>query len=321
MDPLAETDTAPVLIVAGPTASGKSALALAAAQEFDGVVINADSMQVYKELRILTARPSPVDEARAPHRLYGVLSVRDTCSAARWRDMAVAEITSAHRAGRLPIICGGTGLYLRALTKGLSPIPDIPELVRESVRKRLEAEGLPALYNALQAIDPAIAARLPPGDSQRIARALEVYEATDRPLSEWQAIPAEGPPPGLRFSTILLQPPRAGLYAACDARLDAMIAEGALAEVEALYRSDIDPTLPAMKALGVPDFLRHLAGDISLGQAVAAAQQATRRYAKRQSTWFNNQIVSDLSISAKYSEIWRDKFFSFIRLNLLTRGT
>ncbi|MEX2616807.1 MAG: tRNA (adenosine(37)-N6)-dimethylallyltransferase MiaA [Alphaproteobacteria bacterium] len=312
---------APVLIVAGPTASGKSALALAVAREFDGVVINADSMQVYRELRILTARPDPKAEARVPHRLYGVLSVRDTCSAARWRDMAVAEITSAHNAGRLPVICGGTGLYLRALTGGLSPIPEIPDPVRKSIRGRFARDGLRSSFAALEAVDPVTAARLSRGDSQRITRALEVYEATGRPLSEWQAIPAAGPPPELRFATILLQPPRAELYAACDARLEAMIAEGVLAEVAALRRSEIDPALPAMKALGVPDFLRHLAGEITLDEAIAAAQQATRRYAKRQSTWFANQIIAEVSFPTKYSEKLSDKIFSFIRQNLLTPAT
>lgn len=321
MVPQAETDTRPVLIVAGPTASGKSALALAAALVFDGVVINADSMQVYRELRILTARPDPDAESRVPHRLYGMLSVRDTCSAARWRAMAVAEIAAAHQTDRLPVICGGTGLYLRALTDGLSPIPEIPDPVREAVRERLAREGLPTLYAALEAVDPITAARLPPGDTQRIARALEVHSATGRPLAEWQAVPAEGPPPGLRFMTILLQPPRAVLYAACNARLETMMAEGALAEVQALRQSGTDPTLPAMKALGVPDFLRHLAGDMTRADAVAAAQQATRRYAKRQSTWFNNQIIADLTIKEKYSEKLNDKIFSFIRQNLLTPAT
>ncbi|MDA0663344.1 MAG: tRNA (adenosine(37)-N6)-dimethylallyltransferase MiaA, partial [Proteobacteria bacterium] len=232
MVPQAETDTRPVLIVAGPTASGKSALALAAALVFDGVVINADSMQVYRELRILTARPDPDAEFRVPHRLYGALSVRDTCSAARWRTMAVAEIAAAHQTDRLPVICGGTGLYLRALTDGLSPIPEIPDPVRKAVRERLAREGVPTLYAALEAVDPITAARLPPGDTQRITRALEVHSATGRPLAEWQAVPAEGPPPGLRFMTILLQPPRAVLYAACNARLETMMAEGALAEVQ-----------------------------------------------------------------------------------------
>lgn len=321
MVPQAETDTRPVLIVAGPTASGKSALALAAALVFDGVVINADSMQVYRELRILTARPDPDAEFRVPHRLYGMLSVRDTCSAARWRAMAVAEIAAAHQTDRLPVICGGTGLYLRALTDGLSPIPEIPDPVREAVRERLAREGLPALYAALEAVDPITAARLPPGDTQRITRALEVHSATGRPLAEWQAVPAEGPSPGLRFMTILLQPPRAVLYAACNARLETMMAEGALAEVQALRQSGTDPTLPAMKALGVPDFLRHLAGDMTRADAVAAAQQATRRYAKRQSTWFNNQIIADLTIKEKYSEKLNDKIFSFIRQNLLTPAT
>jgi len=313
-----QTNNKPVLIIAGPTASGKSALALAVAQEFDGVIINADSMQVYRELRILTARPSPDDEARAPHRLYGVLSVHETCSAARWRDMAIAEITAAHDAGKLPVICGGTGLYIRALTEGLSPMPDVPETVRDAVRQRLARDGVDAAYTALETVDPATAARLPPGDRQRIARALEVFEATGRPLSEWQAIPAEGPPPGLRFASIVVQPPRATLYAACNDRLEAMISEGALEEIAPLYGAGINPGLPAMKALGLPDFMRHLAGEIPLETAVAAAQQATRRYAKRQTTWFQNQIIADYRIFVKYSQKSELEIFAFIRQNLLT---
>lgn len=291
---------------------------MAAAQEFNGVVINADSMQVYRELRILTARPGPEAEARVPHRLYGVLSVRETCSAARWRDMAVAEIARAHQAGQLPIICGGTGLYLRALTQGLSPIPNIPDEVREAIRQRLLRDGAAAVHAILAASDPATAASLPPGDSQRIARALEVLEATGRPLSEWQAIPPDGPPPAVRFKTILLQPPRGPLYDACDARLLAMLTEGALTEVEALQREGIDPALPSMKALGVPAFLQYLSGECPLDEALAAAQQATRRYAKRQTTWFKNQIISNYTLYEKYSEKLTMEIFSFIRQNLLT---
>jgi tRNA dimethylallyltransferase len=314
------SETRPVLIVAGPTATGKSALASAVAREFDGVVINADSMQVYRELRILTARPGIEEEARVPHRLYGVLSVGETCSAARWREMAIAEIAAAHRAGRLPVLCGGTGLYLRTLTEGLSPLPDIPDAVRHAVRERMRREGAAALHGALQSVDPASAAALPPGDRQRIARALEVFEATGRALSEWQAMPPEGPPSELRFATILLLPPRQALYAACDKRLREMVETGALDEVDALRQAGIDPSLPAMKALGVPALLRHLAGEIPLEEAVAAAQQATRRYAKRQVTWFSNQIVADFSLNEKFSEKYSPKIFSFIRQNLLTPG-
>ena len=308
----------PVLIVAGPTASGKSALALAVAEESDGVVINADSMQVYAELRILTARPGPHDEARAQHRLYGVLPVTEVCSAARWRDMAIAAISEAHEAGRLPVLCGGTGLYLRALMQGLSPIPEIPDEVRRDIRQRLARDGPAAQYERLRGCDPEAAARLAPGDRQRVARALEVLSATGRPLSDWLALPPEGPPPGLRFQVVLLAPSRETLYAACDERLVEMVRAGALEEVEALRQEGLDPALPAMRALGVPAFLRHQAGELGLEEAIDMAQQATRRYAKRQTTWFKHQIISNLMLETQYSENFLPKIFSFIRQNLLT---
>lgn len=309
----------PVLIVAGPTASGKSALALAVAMAFDGVVINADSMQVYAELRILTARPDPTDEARAPHRLYGVLPVVEVCSAARWREMAISEIKKAHRAGKLPVVCGGTGLYLRALMQGLSPIPEIPENIRRAVRLTQERGGAAAQFERLEACDPVSAARLEPGDRQRVARALEVFDATGRPLSGWQALPPEGPPPGVFFQTLLLSPPREALYAACDARLYEMVRVGALEEVEALRQEGVNPTLPAMRAVGMPVFLQHQAGELGLEEAIDLAQLATRRYAKRQMTWFRNQIIPNYVVNEQYSEKLEQEIFSFIRQRLLTQ--
>lgn len=308
----------PVLIVAGPTASGKSALAMAVAERFGGVVINADSMQVYRELRILTARPSAEDEARVPHRLYGVLSARETCSAGRWRDMALAEIRAALDRGRFPVVCGGTGLYLKALTEGLSPTPEVPARIRADVRRRLAARGAPALHRELADRDPAMAARLQPGDGQRIARALEILEATGRSLADWQAEPADGPPPGLRFATVLLMPPRDAVYTACDRRLEAMVEAGALDEVRHVVALGLDPALPAMKALGVPELARHVAGVCDLETAVAAAQQATRRYAKRQMTWLRHQIVADIAIEEQFSERLLDGICMFIRQNVLT---
>ena len=308
----------PVLVVAGPTASGKSALALSVAEEFDGVVINADSMQVYTELRVLTARPSLADEARLPHRLYGVLPVTEICSAVRWREMAIEAISAAYAAGKLPILCGGTGLYLRALMQGLSPIPRIPEEVRQDIRDRLMRDGPVALYEKLRNLDPETAAQLEPGDRQRVARALEVLTATGRPLSQWQVEPLVGPPPELRFQTIVLEPPRAALYASCDDRLLAMVRAGALEEVEVLRQGGFDPSLPAMRALGVPAFLRHQSGELGLEEAIDVAQRVTRRYAKRQTTWFRNQIISNFLLKSQYSFKYNEEIFSFIRQNLLT---
>ena len=316
---MADNAQIPVVIVAGPTCSGKSALALDVADRFGGTVINADSMQVYRELRILTARPEPADEARVSHRLYGVLSAAEACSAARWREMAIAAIDEASSAGRLPILCGGTGLYIKALTEGLSPIPDIPDAVRRRVRQRCEGTEPAALHAALQEIDPATAAVVRPTDPQRLLRALEVFEATGRPLAEWQALDPEPAPPYMSFHTILVLPPRQTVYAACDARLEEMLERGALEEVRRLRTLELDPELPAMKALGVPAFLRHLEGEEELGTALAAAQQATRQYVKRQFTWFARQIISNLIIQQQYSEQLRGKIFSFICKKVLTR--
>ncbi len=310
--------TKPVLIVAGPTASGKSALALDIARAFNGVVINADSMQVYAELRVLTARPTPRDEARTPHRLYGTVPASERCSAARWRDMALAEIEDATSSGKLAVVCGGTGLYLRALVDGLSPVPDIPPEIRDRLAARLAGEGAAALHGDLAARDPAMAARLEPADGQRIARALEVLEATGRSLAAWQAAAGQGPPEGLRFVTILLAPPRDVLYAASDARLAAMVDDGALEEVVALEALGLDPGLPAMKALGVREFSAHLAGQSTLEEALDATRQATRRYAKRQMTWFRHQIIAQKMINEQYSESLKAKIFAFVRQNVLT---
>jgi tRNA dimethylallyltransferase len=309
----------PVLVVAGPTASGKSTLALDLAEAFGGTVINADSMQVYRELRVLTARPSPEDEARAPHRLYGVMRAEEPCSAARWREMAIEAIEEARREGRVPIVCGGTGLYLKALIDGLSPLPDVPALIRSSVRVRFAAAEAAEVHEALRKVDAAAAVRLPATDRQRLLRALEVFEATGRSIVEWQCAPPMGPPLGLEFCTILLMPPRSGLYAACDARFRRMMEEGAIEEVRYLLSLGLEPDVPAMKALGVDALLRHLKGEIELECAIAAAQQATRNYVKRQVTWFKRQIITYLQINEQYSEIFREEIFSFICGKGLTR--
>lgn len=281
----------PLVVVAGPTASGKSALALDLAEAHGGVVINADSMQVYRDLRVLTARPDAAAEARAPHRLYGVLDAAEVCSAARWRALARDEIAAAWAAGRPPILVGGTGLYIEALLDGIAPVPDIPPEVRAGARA-LHAELGGAAFRALLAArDAEMAARLNPGDGQRLVRAFEVIEATGISLAEWQRRPAPAPGIAGPVLRILLLPDRAALYAACDARVPAMVAEGALDEVAALVARGIAPDLPAKKALGVRPFARHLGGEIDLATAVAAVRQETRRYAKRQSTWFRHRFA------------------------------
>lgn len=306
-----------MVVVAGPTASGKSTLALILAEAFGGVVINADSMQVYDALRILTNRPGAADEARAPHRLYGVVGAAEPFSAARWRSLAMAEITAAHEAGRLPIVTGGTGLYIRALIEGLAPIPDIPQAVRQQARELHASLGGTGFHDRLAAADAEMAARLAPGDSQRMIRALEVIEATGRSLAEWQRLPPAG---GLAqpVLTLTLAPRREPLYEACDARLTAMIEAGALDEARALAALGLDAAAPVMKALGVPQLCRHLAGESSLAEAIAAAQQATRNYAKRQLTWFRHQTGGAVVFGQRYStEMGRDAIEA-IRRFLLT---
>lgn len=315
---MADTETRPVLVIAGPTASGKSALALRVAQECNGTVVNADSMQIYADLRIITARPSEADEAAAPHRLYGALDASEACSAARWRNLALMEIEAAHAAGRLPILCGGTGLYLKAMMEGLSPIPDVPEEIRTDIRMRCDREGPETMHAQLAARDPVMAARLNTADSQRICRALEVVTATGKSLAEWQKEDAESPPSHLRFRTIALLPPRDDLYAGINRRFEQMVEMGALEEVRRLDTRGLNSKLPAMKALGVPELRAYLQGEISLQEAVSTGATKSRRYAKRQTTWLKRQIIIDKTYFAKFSESLMPSFFAFIRENGLT---
>jgi tRNA dimethylallyltransferase len=279
----------PVLI-AGPTASGKSALALALAARLGGTIVNADSMQVYRDLRIITARPSRDEEMQAPHALYGHVDAAENYSAGRWCADVQATLAGIAAAGRVPILVGGTGLYFKALTQGLAAVPPVPAETRTLVRARLEAEGPQALHAALQVRDPAMAERLKPADRTRIARALEVIEATGRSLADWQR---EGMPAILdpeRAIKLFLAPDRAELHRRIDARFDAMLAAGALEEVAALDARGLDPLLPAMKAHGVPWLRRHLRGEITLDAAADGGKQDTRRYTKRQLTWFRHQM-------------------------------
>ncbi len=285
-EPAGPARTRRALIVAGPTCSGKSALALELAQRFGGTVINADSMQVYRELRIVTARPTPADEALAPHALYGVRPAAEPGSVAWWRTAALDAMAAA----RVPILCGGTGLYLRSLTAGLADIPDPGEAARTEARALLAESGPAALHARLAAADPATAARLRPSDGQRIARAWEVWRGTGQGLAAWQA--AAPAPSGWEFATVLLDPPREALRDAAAERFTAMLAQGALEEVAALLAQDLDPALPAMRALGVPELAAHLRGELTLPEAARRAIAATQQYTKRQATWFRHQILT-----------------------------
>ena len=307
-----------MLIVAGPTGSGKSALALDVATAFGGVVINADSAQVYRELRVLTARPSSDDEARAPHRLYGVLSAAERCSAGRWLEMAGAAIGEARLAGRLPVVVGGTGLYLKVLAEGLAPVPPVSAEVRAEATALWAKLGGEAFRAMLAGRDAQAAAKLPAGDRQRLLRAWEVVQATGRPLSEWQNAAGEGKKPEGSAATLVLSPPRESLYPALDARFFRMLERGALQEVEALVAMQLDPSLPAMKAVGVRELAAHLRGETTLERATAEAQQATRRFAKRQMTWLRHQAAADTVFFEQYSERIKMEIFSFIRREVLT---
>lgn len=277
----------PLIVIAGPTASGKSAHALAVAEARGGVLINADASQVYADLNILSAGPTEAERARVSHRLFGTIDGAVACTAAHWAGLARAEIAAAHADGRVPILVGGTGLYLRTLLEGIAPVPGIDGAVRAGVRALPPAE----VRALLEREDPVMAARLHPHDAQRNARALEVARATGRSLADWQAAPLEG---GLgrevALEPLVIERPRAELVARIDARVEAMWAAGALAEVARLAARGLRADLPVMRAIGVPPLLAHLAGMLTAEEAMARWKLDTRQYAKRQATWLRNQL-------------------------------
>jgi tRNA dimethylallyltransferase len=279
----------PVALIAGPTASGKSALALALAEAADGVVINADSAQVYRDLAIVSARPGPAEEKRAPHRLYGTRDGADSCSAADWAADARAEIAAAHEAGRLPILAGGTGLYIRTLIEGIAPVPAIDPDVRSGVRALTAGEA----HEALAREDPAAAARIRPGDTTRAQRALEVVRATGRTLRDWQEEKVGGIGGTTTLRPLVLLPPRDWLHARCDERLEKIFSDEGIEEVRLLLERRLPALAPVMRAIGVREIAGFLRGEMSRGQALVAARIATRQYAKRQYTWFRRQPPAD----------------------------
>jgi tRNA dimethylallyltransferase len=298
-----------VLLIAGPTASGKSALAIAVAQRTGGMIINADSMQVYRDLRILTARPTLDEETLVPHRLYGHVDAAVNFSAGAFLADAATALTEARGQNRQPIFVGGSGLYFKALTRGLSAVPPIPPPIREEVRAKLFRDGAEALHAQLARRDPIVAARLKPRDRTRIARALEVIEATGRSLSDWHR---EGLPPLLpagTFRALFLAPDRDELYARIDARFEAMLKSGAMDEVARLAARKLDSLLPAMKAHGVPRLIAYLEGKISLDEAAAIARLDTRHYAKRQFTWFRHQLPDFAWVQPQAAEDWLEASF------------
>ena len=299
------TESNNAVLIAGPTASGKSALALALAQKTGGIIINADSMQVYRDLRVITARPTPEEEALVQHRLYGHVDAAMNFSAGAWVVDAAKVLAEARAQQLLPIFVGGSGLYFKALTRGLSAVPPIPPEIREGVRARLERDGVEALHAELARRDPATAERLKPRDRTRIARALEVIEATSRSLSDWHR---DGLPPLLpagTFRALFHAPDRELLYARIDARFDAMLEAGALDEVKLLAVRQLDPLLPAMKAHGVPALIAHLKGEITLEEAATIGRADTRHYAKRQFTWFRHQLPEFSWAKPEAAGAWR----------------
>ena len=275
----------PLVVIAGPTASGKSALALALAQQIGGVIVNADSAQIYRDLRVLSAAPDAEELNAAEHRLYGIRDGALPCSAADWAAMARREIDAIHASCRTPILVGGTGLYLKTLLDGIAPVPAIGPEVRARVRQAAVEQN----RAELEKLDPPAAARLNPADTTRINRALEVLLSTGRTLAEWQKERQGGIGSAVELRPLILLPPRKWLYARCDDRFARMIDEGAVAEVEALLARNLNPNLPVMRAIGIRELGRYLLGEVSLDDAVAAGRQATRRYAKRQYTWFAHQ--------------------------------
>ena len=289
------TDQKTVLIVTGPTASGKSALALAFAQRRNGCVINADAMQTYDTFPILTAQPTAEERAAVPHALYGVLPLKENLSAGRWSVMASAEIERCLAAGRLPIVCGGSGLYIRTLMQGISPIPEVPAAIREQGNADWQTMGGEAFRARLAERDPEIVAALKPEDRQRHVRAWEVVEATGKPLSVWQT--GEGTPAPWRFVTVLLSPERPWLRARIELRFDQMLAGGVLAEARAVFDRKPDPTWLGLKAHGAPEFFRHFRGELSIDHARRVAIDHTRQYAKRQMTWFRHQLTPNLVLN------------------------
>lgn len=310
------TDPKPVIIVTGPTASGKSTLSLALAEHYNGIIINADSMQIYDALATLTAQPDAAEQARAPHKLYSCLAPQDSIDAEKWRLMAIDEIRHAHQNGKIPIIVGGTGFYIRTLLQGLSPIPAVDPDIRQRGEAHLARVGLPAFYAELLENDPAIDGEIDAQNPRRVMRAWEVFEATGKSLIHWQSIPKSGPPDGMDFIVITVLPDRDWLYNRCNKRFETMLDGGAVDEVRNLQGRIENGTVPPdaliTKAIGFPEISGWLAGDLPKDQAIKSAQKATRNYAKRQMTWGRNQTNADYTFDPSATSC--DEFIARLKI-------
>ncbi len=306
------TSASPYIMIAGPTASGKSQLAIDLARRFGGAVINADSMQLYADLTVLTARPQPQEMQDIPHHLFGICDAAHRASVAEWLGLAATAIANVRAAGQLPIIVGGTGMYLQAGLRGIAPVPDVPADLHQHCIDLYRELGGAKFRDALAGYDADIAARLVDGDSQRLVRAMGVAMATDRPLSWWQQQPHKGALLG-SVVTIAMMPPRPTLYDRINQRFDHMLMHGAVDEVARLMARQLDPGLPLMKALGVKPIADFLKGDITKDDAAFIAKRDSRRYAKRQMTWIRNNFNAQITVEKKYSESLYEKIFSLIR--------
>ena len=306
-----ERDKPPVLVIAGPTASGKSALGLKLADALGGEIVNADSMQIYQDLPILTAMPDAEDQAQVPHHGYGVLDGAERCSVARWLDLTRDIVGDIHARGKIPILIGGTGMYLRAAMDGISPIPEIEPQYRDQASAQYDDMGGAAFRQALAEKDPVLAARLNDGDRQRLIRGMEVVLGTGTPLSQWQDIPLQGQLKA-DFTTVTIMPPRHELYDAINRRYPLMLANGGIDEAQQLMARGLDPSLPLMKAVGLPPVLAYLRGEIDAEAMVTEACQDSRRYAKRQITWFNNQMQANFCEDSSYFEQFSESFIKKI---------
>ncbi|MGA1021984.1 MAG: tRNA (adenosine(37)-N6)-dimethylallyltransferase MiaA [Candidatus Puniceispirillaceae bacterium] len=306
------TSVSPYIMIAGPTASGKSQLAIDLARRFNGAVINADSMQLYADLEVVTARPQPQDMQDIPHHLFGICDAAHRASVAEWLGLAATAIADVRSAGQLPIIVGGTGMYLQAGLRGIAPVPDVPADLHQHCIDLYRQLGGAKFRDMLAGYDADIAARLVDGDSQRLIRAMGVAMATDRPLSWWQQQPHKGAFMG-SVITIAMMPPRPTLYDRINQRFDHMLAHGAVDEVARLMARQLDPGLPLMKALGVAPIAAFLAGNMTKDDAAFIAKRDSRRYAKRQMTWIRNNFNAQITVEKKYSESLYEKIFSLIR--------